>query len=388
MAALSMTTWKDLIDHLIDWTGSNPGGDATRDARRASLSALRELGSMARWSYYYQRGRMNSVAPYSTGTAAYDHTGGAFERMLTLTSGTWPAWASFGSLVIANVIYEVADRKSDTVVTLTSASNPGDDLASGTGYAIYRDTFPLPTDCLAIDMMVLVNYAWVMGSEHPTSWLQRQQIYRGQALPRVYCIRGDPNYIGTMAVSFFPAPDAAYNFDYIYQRRPRPLLIDEYAAGSVTTSSGSATLTGVGTSWTSRMVGSVARVSSSQSLSPTGLSGSNPYRFERIITAVGSPTSITLDDSVDEAYTRVKYSISDPVDIEEGAMLTALLRGCEYQMAVARHMKDRQEEETAWLRSLIQAREADSRNFSEDHAGARHPFPYRLANFPAGPDVS
>ena len=31
---------------------------------------------------------------YLTGTVAYDHQGGTYDRLLTLTDGTWPAWAA------------------------------------------------------------------------------------------------------------------------------------------------------------------------------------------------------------------------------------------------------------------------------------------------------
>lgn len=72
---------------------------------------------------------------YSTGTVAYDHTGGANERQLTLSGGTWPTWAKLpGRVFINDDWYALNTRVSDTVVTLTSGDNPGSDIAAGASY--------------------------------------------------------------------------------------------------------------------------------------------------------------------------------------------------------------------------------------------------------------
>lgn len=73
---------------------------------------------------------------YSTGTVVYDHTGGANERQLTLTGGTWPTWAkSPGRIFINEDWYSLDTRVSDSIVTLKSTDNPGADVASTTFYA-------------------------------------------------------------------------------------------------------------------------------------------------------------------------------------------------------------------------------------------------------------
>jgi hypothetical protein len=388
MPSIAFSTYKDLVDHVEDWLGANPSAEARRDARRAALQAYRNLGNEHRWTYYYARGRMNTVAPYVTGTIQYQHTGGAVSRLVTLTDGTWPDWAGNAYLVLGIVTYQVGALLSGTQLQLTEISNPGADVAAGTSYTLYRDTFPLPTDCLAIDRMMLVNYAWQLHYEKPGRWLERQRIYRGQATPRTYSIFGDPHYFGTLSVGFFPAPDNAYGLDFIYQRRPRPLLIEAYSAGTVVATVGSTSLVGSGTNWGCNMVGSSLRLSSDNVSLPTALWGSNPYAVERVVTAVTSPTALVVDEMMPATVGPVKYVISDPADIEDGAMSTALLRGCEFQAAMARHMKDRPEAASAYRDALILAREADSRNFSEAVAGQRAAYPFRLAYFPTGPDIS
>lgn len=383
---VALTTWKDLIDHLVDWLGANPGAEAHRDAKRASLAALRALASAHRWSYYFDRFRVATAAPYTTGTVVYDHTGGSYERVLTLTGGTWPAWAAQGTVVIADISYEVADRKSDTEVTLSVASNPGADVSS-TGFTLYRDTYPLPTNFQAMGLLMLPTHSTLLCYEHPAGWLEHQRVYRGTALPRTFTVRGDPNYMNTLALSLYPPPDAAYELDGLYQRRPRELRVDAYTAGTVTGTAGLATLTGSGTSWTSKLVGTVLRLSSDSRNLPTADWGAYPASEERVVTAVNSATSVTLDDVLDSSYAGVKYLCSDPVDVETASMLTAMLRGCEAQIAQSRRMADRAQAMADYNRELILAREADSRNFTAERVGPNVPFPVRLADMPSGDDV-
>lgn len=386
MARAELFTYKDLTDHAIDYLGANPSGEAGRDARRASLAALRSLATASRWSYYFQRYRLNLAAPYLTGTVVYDHAGGAYERVLTLTGGTWPSWAGQGTVQIANVVYEVADRKSATEVTLSVNSNPGEDVASSP-YLIYRDTYPLPVDFLAMGALTLPNHAVCLSVEHPNAWLQRQRIYRGVATPRTYTIRSDPNYQNTLALSFYPPPDAAYAVDGIYTRMPRQLQVEEYSAGSATTAAASAVVAGTGTAWAARHVGCVFRVTGSRTKLPTGRAGDNAPAYERVVVSVDSATQITLDDTVDEAFSAAKYTLSDPVDVETSAMLTALLRGVESQLAKSRRMGDRQEAEAEYLKALLLAREADSRSFEDSRVGGSLPYPARLADMPLGADA-
>lgn len=386
MPSVRLTTWKDLIDHLVDWCGSNPAGEVHRDARRASLGGLRDLATAHRWSYYYGRGRINTNAPYSTGTITYTHTGGAAERLVTLDSGTWPAWAANGYLSFDSISYEVGTRISDSQLTLTSASNPGQDVAAGTTYQLVRDTYPMPIDLVSVGMLIRIGGVYPLVFEHPSVWLERQRVYRGPADPRTYCLRGSPDYFGAMAISLFPSPDLAYQLDFIYQRQPRQLRVDFYQTGTVSTTAGSAVVIGAGTNWTSRLVGTVLRVSQTSDY-PTGWAGNNAPVCERVVSSVTSTTQLVTDDVVPTTQNAAKYLLSDPVDVEEGAMLTALLRSIEYQMSHARRMKDRAQCGQDYMHAVMLARETDSRNFRDDKVGGSGAYPYRLADMPSGPDT-
>ena len=386
MPAVNIFTYKDAIDHVVDFLGANVGGEVSRTARRAVMSAYRALTMAHRWTYFYQRGRISSVAKYSTGTISYDHTGGSNERMVTLTGGTWPTWSNYGAIKISDIVHQVASRVSDTIITLSVNSNPGADVAAATTYTLFRDTYVLPGDFLALDSLVNMSNLLYPSHVHPRDWLSQQRLNASPATPRIFTIMGDPNYFGAMAVAFFPPPDAVYQFDFIYQRRPRPLIIDEYKAGTVTASSGATTIAGTGTTWEAKHVGSVIRLSTSTSTAVTGLVGGNPFATERTITAVGSTTSITVDSAWTETYTGTTYSISDPVDIEEGAMLNAFMRMAEKEAAIERNMKDKASMMTIALQALLEAKAADSRTFGRRVAHVGQVVRPRLSWMPAGTD--
>lgn len=387
MATIALTTYRDLMDHTLDYLGSSASKDANRDARRAIQAAYRELTYSHRWSYFYQRGRLNTVASYTTGTITYTHTGGSSERLVTLAGGTWPSWADLGQIAVNNIVYQVAERKSDTLITLSINSNPGANVAAGTSYTLYRDSYVLPVDFLACDEMINTNNYLRLRFVPPGTWLSRQRILHSPATPHIYSIAGGADYYGAMSVSFFPPPDQIYAIDFLYQRRPRPLLIDEYKTGTASVNATSTTVTGTGTTWTSSMVGSAIRLSGNTTDFPTNNIGANLYVAERIITAFTSATSITVDAAINTGYTGVKYLISDPVDIEEGAMMNALLRCIEKQTTISRIMRNEQIAEETYRKTLLWARETDSRSFARTGSGGDSDV-YRLIHFPKGPDVS
>ena len=388
MATVAQTTFSDALDRVVDFLGSNASPDGIRAAKRAVLDAYRQLSSERHWHYFYTRGRITTAAPQSTGTITYVHTGGTYERQLTLTSATWPTWARYGVVVISNTPYEVAERKSSTVLTLSVNSNPGADVAAGTTYSISRDTYPLPTDFQSLDALTAIGSSSVYPEYvHPRNWLTQQRIQTSPGTPRLYTIMGEPNYMGALALRFFPGPDAALTFDFVYSRRARPILINEYKTGTVTTTASSATVTGSGTTFSSNHIGSILRVYDATNY-PTGLAGAYPALAEKVITDVASATSLTVDSNFDTAYSAVKYLITDPIDVEEGAMLDAFHRCCELHASFNKKQKDRADVAAVYQQALRLAFEADSRVVSPRAPGmavhGRLPLKYHLQ----GEDIS
>lgn len=381
----AFVTYHEVIRHLVDHLGADVSREADRDARRSIQDAYREVPNRHRWSYFYSQGRLATVASVDDGTIAYTES----TRQVTLTGSTWPSWAEQGVLVISDVEYEVASRDSSTVITLKSGSTPGDDVASGTSYILYRDTYPLPCDCISIDEMFNRSAQLWTNFVHPRNWLAGRRTNSSPSSPYLYTIRGDPNYFGQLAASFYPPPDQAYKLDYIYQRRPRPLLIDDVNDGTITVTSNSTTVGGSGTAWSDRLVGSVIRFTDSTTDPPDGLSGNNPYRYERVVVTVNSATSLEIDATLGESLTDCKYRISDPIDVEPGVMHSVFLRCAEYKMALARNVKaaDKTEARRIYEMELVLAKEADSRSLAPRAAGEWGQAMRRLSDMPSGADL-
>jgi hypothetical protein len=116
--------------------------------------------------------------------------------------------------------------------------------------------------------------------------------------------------------------------------------------------------------------------------------GGNPRAVERMVMSVESPTSLTVDQVYNTAYSSVGYTASDPLDIEAGAMATAFLRLIEYQLTILN--RDREEMSMvggAYKQALLKAKEADARVTTPRSVGTAGLWHNRLAYMPSGEDV-
>jgi len=186
------------------------------------------------WSFMKETAALTTRVSYSTGTIAYDHTGSANEREVTLTSGTWPSTAAGQRITIAGETHIVDTRVSDTILTLSSLANPGADIASGTSYALDSRNLDLPDDFGAISG----SFTFGTRTAYPPieiiseSWLRalRQDAWTTEEYrPRMAAIRPRDIPAGTslgqkFEVMWWPIPDASYVL--IYHYRVLPDIID------------------------------------------------------------------------------------------------------------------------------------------------------------------
>lgn len=362
-----VVTFTDMVEELLD-SHELPRTELNlRNAIRAVQEAYRYLSSCYDWSYYQQRTIFPTVASYSTGTIAVDYTGGANERMVTLTDGTWPSWAAFGKITIDGTTYTVSTRESDTIITLSPNSTPQSDVASGTTYTLFRDTYQLPVDFKRLTRLMDVdNESQIEIVTSGTHQVTQLGYFQSPGQPWQACIQGDGEYYGSLSLSFSPPPSAIREYDLLYVRQPRPLNIEKYSTGTVTISGSSTTVTGNSTTFPEDCVGSIIRISDSAT-EPTSVAGTsanvaNRYYAQRTITARASATSLTIDATVSTStLTAVGYVISDPIDIEHHSMFGALrmLAVAEY-LRLARRAEFRAYKQDA-MQEVRMAMENDSR---------------------------
>lgn len=383
------TTVMDMIEYLRDFMGADPSGEADRVAKRAIQNGLRRVANAHNWTYLYNHGRLDTNGFYTTGTIQYQVSSGTYPYQVTLTGGTFPAWTAFGTFRIGLVTYDVDRFISPTVCTLNPVQAATADMAPGTAFTLYRDTYTMPADFVAADEG-FADVSWgSMEYVHPNVWLRTNRYYQSYSnTPRYYTFMGDPKVPDRLCMRIFPYPDQDRTIDLIYKRRQRAVTLDKYEVGRVSIDSVNApqTVIGAGTSWAASMVGSVLRVSSNAQ-PPTGFSGVNPAALERNIALFVTSGNMSFDDVSPTTFTNAIYRISDPIDIEDGAMLECFMRACELEIAIERRMKDLPVIRKFYSDYLVAAKEADARVFAARVAGVGGPYRQRMARMPSGPDI-
>lgn len=358
--APTMFTFRDAIYACADYQRGNASAKVETDVLMAVMAAYREIPGMHAWRYLIRQGHINLNAPYDTGTIAYDHTGGSSERMVTLTTGTWPTWAANAQIRIASVVYPVEARVSNSVITLDANINPGADISSGTEYTIYQSGYVLPQDFVSMYAPITTTSWYGMRYLPPDRWLQLDRVSYSAGEAVFWTLLGSNDSYGLMRMEVWPSPDDDIPLQFLYNARPRPLVANgtasKYSVGTVSIS-GTA-VTGSSTTFDSSMVGSVIRVSSDATTIPTGAEGDNPFVDERTIVSYTSATSVTLDAAGTTASGK-KYVISDPIDIYPH-MTEAFLACCRFKLGQRRRAKELESLRNDYYAELRKAKEQDA----------------------------
>ncbi|GAG22832.1 unnamed protein product, partial [marine sediment metagenome] len=87
-----LLTYADAIELLADFADGRGLTTKTGTLARAVEGAYDELAMSHRWTFLRRGGRVIINERQTTGSCSYDHTGGASERLCTLTTGTNPSW--------------------------------------------------------------------------------------------------------------------------------------------------------------------------------------------------------------------------------------------------------------------------------------------------------
>lgn len=379
-----MTTYQDCIDHLVDYLGGSPTDAVQRDCRRAVLESYRDLVNAFRWSYLLTQGRLITTPPFSDGTIQYQATAGPVPRAVTLTGATWPAWAVGGYIRVGFVAGKVVRRVSSTVVELDEQVTFADDalVPPGTAYKLYRDSYLLPRDFIAADQLLYERNFGGMAFIHAREWLFEERFIFAEGTPQAYTITGDPLWPGRLLLRMCPLPSDEKTVDFLYHRRPRELQLPLANTGTLAVVSGTNAVIGAGTTFSALMPGCVIRFSGTAGAPPSSSVGKNPAVFETRVDAVTDATHLTTVDPAPQAFPGVAYTVSDPIDLEEGSMLNAFYRCMEMHISMNRTLKDKPSASKQYYTSLGEAKAADSRSFTGRSVGGTSVPRQRLRDMP------
>ncbi len=161
---------------------------------------------------------------------------------MTLTGGTWPAWAADGVLKVSDNYYSISLRNSGTSLTLDDTSVT---VASGTSYQLARPEIDLPSGFEAIANDSDLTY---FPGQNECYSPVRQRHDRGIRIlqqgnpyfdrPTLYSVRTvefDPTVGSRKRLALYPSPDAAYVLRVPMILRPTMLdSTNQYPVGGET----------------------------------------------------------------------------------------------------------------------------------------------------------
>jgi hypothetical protein len=365
-------TYQDAVEHILDVFDVPRDARSHRLARQAVLESYHDLPNLHEWPCYRRPHMIQLVAPYNTGTVTYDATGGAYERLLTLSGGTWPEWARFGVIRINTVDYPIQERIDNTRLTLDLRRSPKTDLST-VAFTLYRTKYPLPLDFRRRGRVIDPVSRREMTARDPDTVMVASVVFRGYGTPFETTVVEDEHYLGGLALQFNPPTTAARTHVFLYDRMPKPLRTEAYSTGSIEIASGSASVIGTGTGFTSKMIGAVLRISN-DSQTPTSIVGdisSTDIRdpaWTRIVTSVPSATELTVDSALDQNASSLGFTLSDPLDFHIESMLTAFWRLCELRYARLVGRDDVLQRQLAFNQQLDVARDAVRHSFGVETA--------------------
>lgn len=320
---------------------------------------------------------MNPLADKGTFfTVSSSDNNGGFLRFNTssahgLTSGT--IYVGGHSVAASNVSHTISSVTSTTITTTTTYASSGSGgllWASGENYTLFRTSYNMPPDFRGA-FAPLDENSYMASYLQPEEFHYLDRIYPSTSSIWYWTIMPSSDSYGTWAMKFHGYPSEVESMDFLYQGRPRPIRYTGYETkcrtGSVTISSGSATVTGSATQFESGMIGSVIRVSADTLTYPTGVYDLNPWSEQKIVTAVSSTTSLTVDSNFENAYSGTKYTISDPLDIDE-ELNGALVALAEAKLARIRGVEGWQDYEAMADKALIYALEGERKTRYQAHA--------------------
>lgn len=329
-------TVQDAYEHLVDvfdLDGKNVA-KVDRILRRAVASAHRRLTDMHKWQWLRRETTVYTSNHYTTGTIAYT----ASTRQVTLSGGTWPTDAEFGSLIIGSLRYDIERRVSDTVVEIAARNAPTADIAASTTYQWIRFQYLLPVDFGDVTAVIDPQSLSHMSRYSPQELFDCRDSIPSASYPSGWAIQPSVQRPGRTEILFTSIAAASQPIRIQYLARTGNPAFTELSTGTVAVTGDAATFSG--SILSEACVGAVLRVapSTTKPTSPYGVWIDNDTgtrtvvpTYEQIVSEVSSATVAVLDSAVSSDVTGKAFTLSPRVDVEPAAMWDAYLALAEFE---------------------------------------------------------
>ena len=325
----TLLTFADAVDHLLRVEEINP--NEPRAVERAQIAVQTAMNSFVTHSsqgfrYYNATDHIVVEASATLGTMTIA------SGVVTPVTATFPSWIDFASLRVNQKSYPV---KGYTASTLTIDAGLADGTYTGTSFD--HSSIRLPADYRRRGSLTDGSKFWPI-VDVPGGALQSYRDYyqlaTANATSRVFAATtGDQRFQGELMLAIWPPFASRTELSLFYERYPARCDTHRFGTGLMDVTG--TTVTTVDSILTSDHVGSALVMSTDgaeeirSSLSSRTLIGA-----QRIITAVASATSCTIDNTISASpITGRTFYISDVVDVMPGPSTDALLRLAEYEVA-------------------------------------------------------
>lgn len=331
----ALLTYQDTYEHLLDvfsQVGKNVGVQDRR-LRRAIIEAYRLLPSLHDWEYYRDTGTIITEVPVTHSGVTYT----ASTKRAVLSSGSWSAEATSGSVLIDQVRYPVSRRVTDGTIELEAG--PAENYTGSVEWQ--RHKYLLPLDVGDVIEVLDPRQHFSMQRVTPSETFWWTEILNQKQSPSVWSLFPSQQSPGRHDLYLSGSGTTQRTLRYQYRKRHTNLPVSEIANGTVSVTGDVATFSsGV---LTSACVGSVLRIGTGTDY-PTSDFGKfetspetgdqhiiRPAESELIIAAVNSATEAVLLTPITATVSTRGYTISSHVDVNYEGMWVLFLRLCEEQ---------------------------------------------------------
>lgn len=222
----SYSSLLERVGHYLFGIRTSFSSDQITDIEDCIRDGLHDVYTAHNWSFFRPVEDISTTAPYATGTVTIA------AGVVTLSGGTFPAWAADGLLKVASAYYSVASRDGNTQLTLDDTSVT---VASASAFELGRPEVELNSAFEAISGDSDLTYYPDQNDLYPPvrqrhdkairTWQQDNPYYDRPIYYSVRTVEFDPTTGSRKRLALYPTPGAAYVL-----RVPmilRPTMIDE-----------------------------------------------------------------------------------------------------------------------------------------------------------------